>query len=150
MSLRDYEIVMKSVADPTRLRILKLLEGGELCVCQMIAVLELGQSTVSRHLSLLRMSGLVKERREKKWIHYSLDGSGRSAFPRQILHCLKGWLNDDPVVVRDRDREAVAREIGPERICGHGMTLPDRPGARCCTPSGKQTCVEKPAARRNG
>ena len=150
MSLRNYELVMKSVADPTRLRILKLLEGGELCVCQIIAVLELSQSTVSKHLSLLRMGGLVKERREKKWVHYSLDGSGGTVFPRKILGCLKGWLNDDPVVARDRAREAVARKIGPEGICGRGMTLPVRRGAGCCPPSGKEAAVPRMAARRIG
>ncbi len=96
------------------------------------------------------MSGLVKERREKKWVHYSLDGSGSSVFPRKILGCLKGWLNDDPVVARDRTREAIAREIGPEGICGRGMTLPAGPGARCRPPAGKGTGVDKSAARRNG
>ncbi len=64
MSLREYERVMKSAGDPTRLRILKMLEGGELCVCQMIAVLGLSQSTVSKHLFLLKTGGLVKERRD--------------------------------------------------------------------------------------
>ncbi len=90
MSLRDYERAMKSAADPTRLRILKMLEGGELCVCQLIAVLELSQSTVSKHLFLLKMGGLVKERREGKWVHYSPDRSGNSVFAPKILGCLKG------------------------------------------------------------
>lgn len=150
MSLRDYEHVMKSAADPTRLRILKLLEGGELCVCQIIAVLELGQSTVSKHLFLLKMGGLVKERRERKWIHYSLDGSGEPVFARKILGCLKGWLNDDPVVARDRSREAVAREIGPAGVCGRGMTLPARRKAACGGPARAQKTAAKTAAGRIG
>ncbi len=131
MSLRDYERAMKSAADPTRLRILKLLERGALCVCQIIAVLELSQSTVSKHLFLLKMGGLVRERREGKWVHYSLDRSGESVFAPRILGCLKGWLNHDPVVVRDRAREAIAREMGPGEVCGHGMTLPERRKAAC-------------------
>ncbi len=150
MSLRNYERVMKSAGDPTRLRILKLLEGGELCVCQLIAILELSQSTVSRHLSLLRMGGLVKERRERKWVHYSLDGSGGAVFARKILGCLKGWLNDDPVVARDRTREAVAREIGPEGICGRGMTLPARRMAACGCPARGEKAGAKAAAGRIG
>lgn len=149
MPLRDYERVMKSAADPTRLRILKMLEGGELCVCQIIAVLELSQSTVSKHLFLLKMGGLVKERRSGKWVHYSLDGSGGAVFARKILSCLKGWLNDDPVVARDRSREAVAREIGPEGICGRGMTLPARRKAACGCATGKEATVARTAGGRS-
>lgn len=148
MSLRNYERVMKSAGDPTRLRILKLLEGGELCVCQLIAILELSQSTVSRHLSLLEMGGLVKQRRERKWVHYSLDGSGGAVFARKILGCLKGWLNDDPVVARDRTREAVAREIGPEGVCGRGMTLPARRKAACGCPARGDKAAATTAAGR--
>jgi len=125
-------MVMKSVADPTRVRILKVLEGGEACVCQIVAVLALSQSTVSKHLFLLKMAGLVKERQEKKWVHYSLDGSGGSPYARKMLAALKGWLNDDPVIARDRRREGLAREIGPEEICERGMTLPARRTVACC------------------
>src|SRR3990172_1021996 len=48
MELRDYESVLKAAADPTRVRILKILEGGEMCVCQVIAILSLGQSKIGR------------------------------------------------------------------------------------------------------
>ena len=132
MSLRDYEMVMKSVADPTRVRILKALEAGEMCVCQLIAILEFNQSTVSKHLFLLKMAGLVKERPEGKGGHYSLDGSGDSPYARKILQILKGWLNDAPVIEKDRKREAIARELGPMEICDRGMTLPARRTAGCC------------------
>ena len=132
MSLREYERAMKSVADPTRVRILKLLEAGEMCVCQIVAVLELGQSTISKHLFLLKMAGLVKERQEKKWVHYALDGSEGDPYARKMLTTLKGWLNDDPVIGRDRKREALAREVGPVAICERGMTLPARRAAACC------------------
>ena len=137
MSLREYEMVMKSVADPTRLRILKVLEAGEMCVCQIVAILELSQSTISKHLFLLRMAGLVKERQERKWVHYALDGSTARPYARKMLATVKGWMNDDPVVVRDRKREALAREIGPVEICERGMTLPARRAAACCPPPGK-------------
>lgn len=134
MSLRDYERVMKTVADPTRLRILKLLEGGEMCVCQVIAVLEFNQSTISKHLFLLKMAGLVKERKEGKWVHYSLHGSDGSPYAKKMLKALRGWLNEDPVIERDRKREAVARAVGPVEICERGMKLPRRKEA-CCPPA---------------
>ncbi len=143
MSLRDYEMVLKSVADPTRVRILKLLEPGEMCVCQIVAILELSQSTISKHLFLLKMAGLVKERQEKKWVHYSLDGSEGVPYARKMLNTLKGWLNDDPVIVRDRKREALAREIGPAEICERGMTLPARRAAACCPAPTKEAVGSK-------
>jgi DNA-binding transcriptional ArsR family regulator len=60
--------VAKALAHASRLRILAMLSGGELCVCQMTAVLRLAPSTVSAHLSDLRRSGLVVERKDAKWV----------------------------------------------------------------------------------
>lgn len=114
MSLRRYEAVMKAVADPTRVRILKMLEPGELCVCQIIAVLALSPSTVSKHLSLLKSAGLVNDRKEKKWVHYSLDRGSDDPCAAGILRELSGWLDRDPIIVRDRARLAEAlKDVGP-------------------------------------
>ncbi|MBI5575215.1 MAG: winged helix-turn-helix transcriptional regulator [Deltaproteobacteria bacterium] len=124
--MRAYEDIMKAASDPTRVRILKILEGGEMCVCQIIAVIALGQSTISKHLFLLRAAGLIKDRRDKKWIHYSLDGKSVNLYAGPVLRNLRKWLNDDPLVLKDRERAAMAREIGPIAICEHGMKLPGR------------------------
>lgn len=126
MGLRDYEAASKAAADPTRVRILKILEGGEMCACQIIAILTLGQSTVSKHLFLLRAAGLIKDRRERKWVHYSLDRGSNSAYASRMLRNLRGWLNDDPVIAEDRQRAAMARAIGPVGICERNMTLSGR------------------------
>jgi ArsR family transcriptional regulator, arsenate/arsenite/antimonite-responsive transcriptional repressor len=126
MSLRDYETVLKAAADPTRVRILKILEGGELCVCQVIAILSLGQSTVSKHLFLLRAAALIKDRRDRKWVYYALDRGSDSPYATRMLRNLRGWLNDDPVIGKDRERAATARAIGPMAICERKMTLPTR------------------------
>ena len=126
MGLRDYESVMKATADPTRVRILKILESGEICVCQVIAILALGQSTVSKHLFLLRAAGLIKDRRDRKWVHYSLDRGSDSPYAGRMLRSIRGWLNDDPVIAKDRERTAMARAIGPIAICERNMTLPSR------------------------
>lgn len=118
MSLRRYEAVMKAVADPTRVRILKMLEGGELCVCQIIAVLGLSPSTVSKHLFLLKSAGLVNDRKEKKWVHYSLDRESADGYAAGMLRELSGWLERDPVMVHDRARLAEARrDVGPDADC---------------------------------
>jgi len=124
--MRDYESVFKAAADPTRVRILKILEGGEMCVCQVIAILSLGQSTVSKHLCLLRAAGLIKDRRDRKWVHYALDRGSDSPYAVRMLRNLRGWLNDDPVIAKDRERAATARAIGPMAICERKMTLPAR------------------------
>jgi DNA-binding transcriptional ArsR family regulator len=118
MSLRKYEATMKAVADPTRVRILKMLEAGELCVCQIIAVLALSPSTVSKHLFLLKSAGLVNDRKEKKWVHYSLDRGSDDPYVAGILRELSSWLDRDPVIVRDRARLTAARkDLGPSAVC---------------------------------
>ena len=62
----------KALADETRLRILKLLEVKEMCVCEVIVALGLTQPTASHHLGILENTGLVKDRKEGKWVFYSL------------------------------------------------------------------------------
>lgn len=64
--------VFKAIADPTRLKILYLLEEGELCVCEVIVALDKPQSTISHHLNILKNAGIIKWRKEGVWIHYKL------------------------------------------------------------------------------
>jgi ArsR family transcriptional regulator len=63
----------KVLGDKTRLRILSLLQGREICVCDLTEVLEISQPGVSQHMRRLRQTGFVKERREGQWIYYSLN-----------------------------------------------------------------------------
>lgn len=63
---------LKGLSDPTRLRIIRLLEHGELCVCDLMAGLDLPQSTVSRHMSFLKNADWVRSKRAGKWIYYRL------------------------------------------------------------------------------
>ena len=134
MGLKQYEAVMKAASDPTRVRILKILESGEICVCQIIAVIHLSQPSISNNLSLLKSAGLIKDRKDKKWVFYSLDGKGADGYAGRVLRNLRGWLNDDPLIARDRERTTLARELGPGMICARGMTLPRRK-APCCAPA---------------
>lgn len=68
--------ILKAAADPCRLRILKLLKVGELCVCEIVTALDRRQSSTSHHLSVLREAGLVRERKDGKWSYYRLaDGA---------------------------------------------------------------------------
>lgn len=106
ITISDYESVLKAAADPVRARILKLLEGQELCVCELIEVLGLSQSTVSGHLSLLKKAGMVKDRREGRWAHYSLSDRKTNPYALPMLALMLGWLDDDAIVRADRRRLA--------------------------------------------
>ncbi len=64
---------LKALSDPHRLRILDRLRGGEHCVCELMDVLDAGQSLLSFHLKTLKDAGLVTDRREGRWMHYALD-----------------------------------------------------------------------------
>lgn len=68
--------IFKAAADPCRIRILKLLREGELCVCEIMTALNRPQSSTSHHLSILKDAGLIKERKDGKWSRYRLsDGA---------------------------------------------------------------------------
>jgi ArsR family transcriptional regulator, arsenate/arsenite/antimonite-responsive transcriptional repressor len=70
--MRHSAELFKALADETRLRILNLLVRGELCVCDLMSVLAIGQSKASRHLAHLRNVGLVDDRRDGVWMYYTL------------------------------------------------------------------------------
>ena len=70
--MKDDLAVFKAFSDETRLRILFLLSERELCVCELVAVLNMPQGRISRHLSVLKHAGLVSDRRAGTWIYYSL------------------------------------------------------------------------------
>jgi ArsR family transcriptional regulator, arsenate/arsenite/antimonite-responsive transcriptional repressor len=73
--LRDLVAVFKALSDETRLRILKVLEHGELCVCDIVAAFDMIQPKVSFHLNVLKQAGLLTDRKEGRWMHYGIDGT---------------------------------------------------------------------------
>jgi ArsR family transcriptional regulator, arsenate/arsenite/antimonite-responsive transcriptional repressor len=73
--LQEILTIYKALSDETRLRIIKLLENGELCVCDIVAALDTIQPKVSFHLSVLKEAGLIKDRKQGKWVHYRIDDS---------------------------------------------------------------------------
>ncbi|WP_207261323.1 metalloregulator ArsR/SmtB family transcription factor [Desulfovibrio sp. Huiquan2017] len=81
----------KGLGDPTRLRIIRLLDHGELCVCDLMAALTLPQSTVSRHMSFLRNGRWVDGRREGKWVYYTL-AAPEDGIQAQVLRVLRQHL----------------------------------------------------------
>jgi ArsR family transcriptional regulator len=75
MATAKYDLVglFAALADPTRLRLLNLMHGREVCVCYFVEILKQGQPKVSRHLAYLRSAGIVEARREGKWMHYRIE-----------------------------------------------------------------------------
>ena len=77
--------LFKALADETRLRIINLLYERELCVCDVMAVLEISQSKASRHLICLKHAGLLSDRREAQWMHYSIIPGKESALLEYLV-----------------------------------------------------------------
>lgn len=116
--MENMALQFQSLDDVTRLRIMALLlEEEELCVCDLVAVLQLPQSTVSRQLSLLKNAGWLKDRRKGVWIHYSIN---RSLAPVQqfIVPVLRNFLP-----ATETAREDLARLKGLHQGCCAGRNL---------------------------
>ncbi|MCX7990609.1 MAG: metalloregulator ArsR/SmtB family transcription factor [Proteobacteria bacterium] len=83
MAINDLLTIYKALSDETRLKILKLLEHGELCVCDIVFAFDTVQPKISFHLSILKEAGLIKDRKQGKWSYYSLKDD--ELFKRLIL-----------------------------------------------------------------
>ena len=118
--LETFETVAKAVADPSRVRILKLLERGELCVCQVTAILDLAPATVSKHLASLKAAGLVQQRRDGKWIYYRRAEREFNPYSQHFLAFIGELLNDDPTVTEDLRVLAMVNAVPLQVLCNQG------------------------------
>jgi ArsR family transcriptional regulator, arsenate/arsenite/antimonite-responsive transcriptional repressor len=125
-TLRQLVQVAKAIGHPARLRILAMLSGRTLCVCQMTSVLELASSTVSGHLNELRRSGLVIEDKQGKLVYYRLDG--RSPFADLVADTLALAVADE-TVAHDRFLIDRVRAVPIEVLTRAGLRL-DRVGIK--------------------
>ena len=113
-TIEDLDLLFKGFADPTRIRILSLLAAGELCVCDIVDILQLPQPTVSRHLAYLRRMGLVEATREWKFAHYRLAEPG-DAVHQSLLNCARtcfvgiASLDEERAQAEARMKERAAR-----------------------------------------
>lgn len=145
--MRALEIALKAAAEPTRTRILKLLENGGLCGCQVQAVLGLAASTVSKHLAMLKSAGLVTDRRDGKWIEYTLAAHAENPHAGPLLAMLRGALDHDPRIVADAKRLAQIKRIPLDRLCATELPRVNTPSAaRAKTRSGASAAT-RPARR---
>jgi ArsR family transcriptional regulator len=109
-TVADLDLLFRGFADPTRIRILNLLVAGELCVCDIVELLGLPQSTVSRHLRYLHRTGLVEVARYWKFAHYRL-AKPELAVHHTLLGCVRTCFRGIAQLDRERGRaEAKVRE----------------------------------------
>ncbi len=107
--------VMKALSDPSRVKIVKLLQHRTMCVCELQGILGLAQPTVSKHLRLLEDTGLLSSSKDGLWVNYRLADGAASPYVAALLGNLRHWLEDDPEI-----RAAVGRLpfVNREELCG--------------------------------
>lgn len=120
--MNDVVLFGKALADPTRVRILVALSESDLCVCEMVDALEMGQSTLSSHLQTIRQSGLVETTRRHKMVAYALRPEA-APLVRAVLASSQAALDADRRVQRDRQRvrARLALRDGDRCVLGPGQ-----------------------------
>jgi ArsR family transcriptional regulator len=108
------DLKFRAVSDRTRLRILYLLLGGEMCVCDLVEVIQVPQPTASRHLAYLRKAGLVATEKRGLWMYYSLVPV-KTTFHKNLMRCLASCSEEVPELRQDKARLAKLKQSG--RCC---------------------------------
>ena len=87
--VREFIRITKALADPNRVRVLLALRRQELCVCQIVELLRLAPSTISRHLSILNHAGMIVSRKTERWVYYRLPGKAAPIVVREAI----AWIH---------------------------------------------------------
>ncbi|HEY6210539.1 MAG TPA: metalloregulator ArsR/SmtB family transcription factor [Gemmatimonadales bacterium] len=111
-ALTVLDALFKGFADPTRIRILNVLAAGELCVCDIVALLGLAQPTVSRHLAYLRRTGLVAARPELRFTYYHL-AEPKDPVHRNLIGCVRTCFRG--ISSLDRERASAETRVAERR-----------------------------------
>lgn len=125
----DLVSILKALADENRIRIVAALAAGEVCVCQLIELVDLAPSTVSQHLALLRNAGVINARKEGRWMHYSLPAPDDvSPVVRGAIEFILSNFESNPAARADAKRLRAILRIDPEELCRN-----QRNGFACCS-----------------
>jgi ArsR family transcriptional regulator len=116
MEIDDFTILMKALSDSNRVRALMALRFGELCVCQVIELLNLAPSTVSKHMSILKHAKLVKSRKSGRWIYYRLATDGPEAI-RKLIRLTIDSLAGSTVIKEDDHKLDFLKNCDLEELC---------------------------------
>ncbi len=132
----DLAQVFAALADPTRLRLLNLIAGREVCVCYLVEVLRQSQPKISRHLAYLRRAGVVQARREGKWMHYRLREPGDPE-TAGILAAVLAALRHERAMQADEAKLARACCVPQKLVLPAGAPLPATVAGGVRTPRGE-------------
>jgi len=116
MLLEEFVTICKALSDPNRIRILQALRKGELCVCQIIDLLQLAPSTISKHMSVLRAAKLVQSRKDSRWVYFKLMQNPKADIDR-FLSISNQVLSNDRQIKQDGKRVQSIRATGVEELC---------------------------------
>lgn len=116
-SMEDFMAITKALADENRVRILLALRPGELCVCQIVELVQLATSTVSRHMSVLKHAGLVESRKDGRWMYYRLPAAGKPEPVHRAIEWVACMLADDRSVLSDTKRLGEICAADPRSLC---------------------------------
>lgn len=98
--MKEFIKVMKAVSDPSRVKILKMLQNKEMCVCEIQSALGSAQSTTSKHLKLLEDAGLITYQKDGLWVNYKLSNGSQSPYAANLVGNIRHWLEDDPEIIK--------------------------------------------------
>ena len=112
---RDEVRVFKALSDPNRIRIMKLMLERELCLCEVREVLNLSNSTVSKHLSILRDAGLVLDSKNGKWVNFRINDRSDQQLVRSAIQMVKASFSDDETIRHDLKK---VHSVDRNKICG--------------------------------
>jgi ArsR family transcriptional regulator len=96
--MKEFIKTVKALSDPNRVKILKMLQMKEMCVCEIKAALDIAQPTVSKHLKILEDAGFVSFSKDGLWVNYRLADGKESPYTASLLGNLRHWLEDDPQI----------------------------------------------------
>lgn len=114
--MNDLTLFAKAFSEPTRVRIIAALRQSELCVCELADALELGQSTLSMHLQVVRQAGLVTTRKQGKWIYYGIESSQAPLIDTLFAHH-QAALDVDRRLKRDAERIEYRCQLREDDCC---------------------------------
>jgi len=115
--MRAMMAVLKALADENRVRIVMALRHRELCVCQIIELLALAQSTVSKHMAILKQARLVESRKEGRWIYYRASDADAPEEARAAVEVITRLLRRDKQVQEDDKSLKRILKMDPEQLC---------------------------------
>ncbi|MHC4122532.1 MAG: ArsR/SmtB family transcription factor [Planctomycetota bacterium] len=117
--MQDIINIAKALSDKKRLRALMMLTKGELCLCQIIEMLNLSPSTVSKHMTILKHAGLVEARKQGRWVYYRLPKSNVPVIVKNTIQLVRSSLNKDSRILQDASCLKNVMEKDLEQLCRH-------------------------------